>query len=1082
MNLRLRAIFVLSLTLIMAGARLPILAQETTRLLRQPAINQTDIAFVYGGDIWTVSRSGGVARRLTANPSIRRAPKFAPDGKYLAFSGNYDGNNDAYVIPADGGEPFRLTYHPANDMVMGWTPDSQSVLFRSGRAAHTQRIANLFTISVKGGLPKKLPLPEAGLASFSPDGTQIAYNRISREGATWKRYRGGLQAYISVFDLTNNQYSELPHTTTTDFYPMWVDDKIYFASDRTNTVNLFVYSTKNKSVKQLTRYTDYDVKWPSACSNALVFEHGGEINTLDLKTEKITPVNIQIKSDMLNTRPSLRHVEGNIASFALSPAGVRAVFEARGEIFTVPASKGETRNLTNTPGVREQNPVWSPDGKHIAYFSDRAGEMDIYTRSQDGSGEEVRITSDSNVYRTGLAWSPDSKSLLYTDASLHLWMVAIADKKPVLVDKSEVGPVSLGKWSADSKWIAYSKPTPALLNAIYLYSVEKRRIYNLSNGRFNDREPAFDLNGKYLYFISDRSFVPHLPGPEPGINFQNTAQVFALTLQNDTLSPLTPDSDEEKPKEEEKPKPDAPKADAPKPAAPVTPPATPAMKVDIEGLADRIIALPTPPGNYQGLSAGTGSVYFMNNGTLLQFSVASKQVATIMGGIANYDINAAGAKIIYNAPGNLYGIIDPTPNQQPGAGKLNLQLEAKVDPRAEWLQIFNEAWRQERDLYYDPNMRGLDWKAVGERYRKLIPSVAHRDDLSYLLGELIGELNTSHAYVDPGEPPRTPQVSGGLLGVDFEEANGFYRFKKIYRGENWDTARRSPLREPGINVKEGEYLIAVDGKPVTTGVEPYAFFENTADKAVVLKVNSKPSPDGAREVTVRPIANEDTLRYADWVDTNRQKIEKAFGGRVGYIHVPDTAQGGITEFGKAFYALLDKDALIVDERFNSGGFIPDFFVEKLSRKLLSIATPRYGADFKSPPAIIEGPKVMLANEWSGSGGDALPYFFRKAGVGPIIGKRTWGGLVGINGGIPLMDGGGVTAPQFGLWSPQDGKWIAENHGIDPDMEINNTPDKMLDGADPQLERAIAYIREQLKKNAPKKPKHPPFPVEKLENK
>ncbi len=1080
MKLWLHTVFVFLLALVLVNSAQ---AQETTRLLRQPTINQTDIAFVYGGDLWTVSRAGGVARRLTANPSLKRYPKFSPDGKSLAFTGNYDGNYDVYVIPAEGGEPVRLTYHPAPDFVMGWTPDSQSVLFRSGRQSHTQRINQLFTVPVKGGISQKLPLPEAGLASYSPDGKQIAYNRIQRESSTWKRYRGGLQAYVSVFDLTNNQYSELPHTNTTDFYPMWIGDKIYFASDRTNTVNLYVYNTNNKSVKQLTRYTDYDVKWPSAGSDAIVFEHAGEINILDVKTEKVTPVSIQIKSDMLNTRPALRHVEGIISNYALSPSGVRAVFEARGEIFTVPASKGETRNLTNTPGIREQRPVWSPDGKYIAYYSDKSGEMEIYIRAQDGTGEETRLTTDGNVYRFGLLWSPDSRAILYTDASMHLWMVTIADKKPVLVDRSTIGQVPLGKWSADSKWIAYSKPTPGFLSSLYLYSVDKKRVYPITTGRFNDREPVFDQNGKYLYFISDRTFVPHLPGPEPGINFQNTAQIYALTLQNDTLSPLSPESDEEKPKEEEKPKAEEkPKTDPQKAATPATTPASPEMKVDIEGLSDRIITLPTPPGNYQGLSAGTGVAYFTNNGTLSQFSVASKQVTTIIAGITGYDTNASGTKIIYNAPGNTYGIIDPSPNQQVGAGKLTLQLEAKVDPRAEWLNMFNEAWRQERDFYYDPNMKGLDWKALGERYRKLVPSVAHRDDLFYLLGEMIGELNTSHAYIEPNEAPPGPQVNVGLLGVDYEEANGFYRFKKIYKGENWDAGRRSPLREPGINVKEGDYLIAVNGKPVTTSQEPYALFENTADKAVVLKVNSKPSPDGAREVTVRPITTEDTIRYADWVDTNRQKVEKAFGGRVGYIHVPDTAQGGITEFGKAFYSLLDKDALIIDERFNSGGFIPDFFVEKLDRKLQSIASPRYGADFKSPGAIVTGPKVMLANEWAGSGGDAFPYFFRKAGVGPIIGKRTWGGLVGINDAFPLMDGGGVTVPQFGIWSPQDGKWIGENHGIEPDMEVNNTPDKMLNGFDPQLERAIEYIREQLKRNPPKKYQHPPFAIEKLENK
>jgi tricorn protease len=1056
-----------------SGLIAPLQAQEvSTRLLRQPDVSKTDIVFVYGGDIWLVARTGGVARRLTANPSIKRFPKFSPDGKYIAFSGNYDGNNDIYVIPAEGGEPTRLTYHPANDGVLGWTPDSQSILFRSGRSAHTFRINQVFTIPIKGGLPKRLPLPEAGLASFSPTGKQIAYNRIERENATWKRYRGGLQAYLSIFDLTTNKYTELPHTNTTDFFPMWRGDKIYFASDRSNTINLYAYDTKTRNTKQLTKYTNYDVKFPSAGQDAIVFEQGGEVRLFDLKTENITTVPISIKSDMVAARPQLRRVENNITGFALSPSGVRALIEARGEIFTVPAKKGETRNLTNSSSAREMNPAWSPDGKYIAYLSDKSGEYELYIRNQDGTGEETRLTTDGNVYRYGPLWSPDSKSLLYTDAAMRLWLVTLADKRPLLVDKSTIGSIPLGKWSADSKWIAYSKTHANGNNAIYLYQVPQQKVHQITDARFSDREPVFDQNGKYLYFVSDRTFQPSIIGPELGINFQNTTRVYAFTLQKETPSPFAPESDEEKPKE------DAPKTAAGSTPAPA-PPAPASMKVDIEGMADRILTLPPPPGNYGALSAGSGKLLFMNDGNALwQFDMNSKQATPLLNGIQAYDINPSASKIIY-ASGNTIGIIDAAPGQAVGAGRLTANLEMKVEPRAEWLQMYNEAWRIERDFYYDPNMRGLDWKGIGERYRKLVPGIAHRDDLSYLLGEMIGELNTSHAYVQQGELPAGPNISVGLLGVDFEEAGNFYRFKKIYKGQNWEQSRRSPLREPGINVKEGDYLIAVNGKPVSNTTEPYALFENTVGKAVTLKVNDKPSPDGAREIVVRPVASEGELRYNAWVERNRERVEKAFGGTVGYVHVPDTQFGGVVEFGKAFYAQTDKDALIVDERFNSGGFIPDFFVEKLNRKLLSVATPRYGIDFNNPGAAVYGPKVILANEWSGSGGDAFPYYFKKSGVGPIIGKRTWGGLVGISGGPTLLDGGAVTAPQFGLWSPQDGKWIAENHGVEPDIEVENTPDKMLNDEDPQLERAIEYIREQLKKNPPKKPQHPPFPVEKL---
>ncbi len=1129
----------------------------STRLLRQPDISRTSIVFVYGGDLWLVPRAGGTARRLTANPSIKRFPKFSPDGKWIAFTGNYDGNTDIYVIPAEGGEPKRLTYHPDVDYVLGWTPDSKSVLFRSPRTAFTRRFMKAFTVPVTGGMAHELPLPECGLASFSPDGGKIAYNRLDREFATWKRYRGGDQAYISIYDLKNNAYSELPHTDTTDFYPMWHGDKIYFASDRSLTVNLFCYDLRSKSTRQLTHYTDYDVKWPSLGPDAIVYEQGGVLHTYDLETEKESPLTIHVYSDMAAARPTLRHVESNITSYGISPSGARAVFCARGDVFTVPAKKGDTRDLTNTPGVREMNPAWSPDGKSIAYLSDRTGEYELYVRPQDGTGQETRITNDGHVFRYGPVWSPDSKSLMYGDATMKLWTVNVADKTPVLVDSSSIGEIPMGSWSPDSKWIAYVKEEPNRQTAIYLYSMDQKKATRVSTGQYDDRDPVFDKSGKYLYFLSDRTFSPTLMGPEINFNFQNTTGIYALILSKDTPSPFAPESDEEKPKDDA-PKPDKPttegekgrggeegdaargrhgdaanpesepstfnwsaqprhrseglgqpstfnpqpstdsgltthdsrlttpdiqakQADPTKPAEPVKPAAkapTP-TKIDLEGLYDRIVAIPVSPGSYSSLDSGSEKVFYLAGNALHQYDLAKQADSTILTGISRYDLNPAANKILYSAPGSTYGIVDASPGQAAGAGKLNLDLQMRTDPRAEWNQEFWEAWRYERDFYYDPNMHGLNWKAIGDRYASLVPSVAHRDDLTFLLGELVGELNTSHAYVQGAENPQVPQVGVGLLGVDFEPDSGYYRFKRIYRGENWTSDSRSPLTMPGVNVKEGEYLIAVNSVPLHTDTSPYAPFEGTEGKIVTLRVNSKPTDAGARDVQVRPVSSESGLRYLDWVEGNRRKVEAATGGRVGYVHVPDTSIGGITEFGKGFYSQTDKDALIVDERYNSGGFIPDFFVERLGRKLLSIATPRYGVDFRSPGGAVYGPKVILENEWSGSGGDAFPYFFRKYGIGPIIGKRTWGGLVGISGNYTLMGGGGVTVPQFGIWSPQDGRWVAENHGIDPDMEVSNTPDKVNEGHDPQLERAIAYIQEQLKKNPTPHYQHPPFPVDRV---
>ena len=1067
-------------------------AQESTRLLREPDISRTSIVFVYGGDLWLVPRTGGAARRLTANPSIKSYPKFSPDGRWIAFTGNYDGNTDVYVIPADGGEPKRLTYHPAGGMVLGWTPDSRSVLFRSSRASYTTRFTQLFTVPVTGGLETELPLPEAGLASLSPDGTQVAYNRIAREFRTWKRYRGGMQAYVSVYDMAHNRYWEVPHGDETDFYPMWHGDKIYFASDRTGTVNLFCYDIPRKTTRQLTHFDEYDVKWPSLGSDAIVFEEAGVLQTLDLATDKVTPLSVLAHSDLTATRPELRHVESEVASATISPSGTRALIEAHGDLFTVPAKKGDSRDITNTPGVREVLSAWSPDGKYVAYFSDRTGEYELCMRPQDGTGTETQLTSGCTDSETRLAafgnfngggfntlvWSPDSKALLFTDMAYRLWMVTLADKKPVLVDSDNVVPTIPGAWSPDSKWIAYVRLLPNFRSCVMLYSLDQKKPFAVTDGRFTDHRPVFDPGGKYLYFASERTFTPSPHAPETNIEFDNQTGLYALVLRADTPSPLAPESDEEKPKDESAKKDDAAKPDDGKSGKGPAP-----VRIDLDGLQNRIVPLPVPPGNYDSLAAGAGKLFYLADSRVLHvFDLAARDDKVIIAGIQSYDINPAATKILYTAvgpAGPTVGIIDPTPGQPPGAGKINLSLEMRTDPRAEWKEVYWEAWRFERDFYYDPAIKGLPWKTFGERYARLLPSVAHRDDLTYLLSELIGELNTSHAYVFPsglfGGGAAPTRI--GLLGVDFEPDQGYYRFRKIYEGENWDPARRAPLTEPGVKAKAGNYLIAVNGVPLRTDTNPYAPFEGTVGKTITLTINAKPSETGAWEVKVRPIADETSLRYVDWVEGNQRKVEQATGGRIGYFHVPNTADEGMTEFSKGFYSQLDKDGVIVDERFNSGGNIPTFFTERLGRKLLNMYTPRYGIDIRIPNEAIYGPKALLINEWAGSGGDIFPYYFRKSGIGPLIGKRTWGGITGIDFVFPFMDGSAVSAPNFRGWQPEDNRWFGENHGIDPDIEVSNTPDLMNQGHDPQLERAIAYIQDQLKKNPPPTRKHPPFPTE-----
>jgi tricorn protease len=1098
-----------------------------TRLLRYPDIHDNRVIFTYAGDLWLSPRDGGQARRLTAHPGIEYFAKFSPDGRWIAFSADYDGNTDVYVMPSDGGEPRRLTYHPSSDLTLGWTPDSRRVLFRSTRISFTTRFARLFTVSFEGGMPDALPIPSGGLSSYSPDGTKLAYNRIANEATTWKRYRGGTQQFISIYDLTANRYEEIPHTDAADAFPMWHGDKIYFISDRDGVMNLYVYDLPGTALRQLTHYREYDVKWPSLGrgeTNAIIYENGGHLYTLDLKTEKATEVQVTVASDLTLTRPRFVKVEKFINSYSLSPSGARALIGARGEIFTVPSKKGDARNLTNTSGVRELWPTWSPDGRWVAYFSDRTGEYELYIRGQDGVGEERRITNDGHAYRYGPAWSPDSTKLLFAEKTLKLFYVNVGDGKPVLIDQSSTGAINSYDWSPDSKWVAYAKQNRNLFGQIHLYSLERGKTFPVTDGMTDDRSPVFDRGGKYLYFFSNRNFSPTFSDfePESSFVFNSSTGIYAVTLAADTPSPFAPESDEEKGAaieasphssplagaggmgERGKPGTGGVSAAAAKPpeqnAAEETPikeaqpdtqkkdeakPEPKLIKIDTENINRRVVNIPVPPGRYTGLLAAKDTLFYLStppagdagaNSVLHLFDINKREDATLMTGVTSYDLSLSGDKVIYRA-GTVFGIVDAKPNQKVGDGKLDLTaLEMRLDPRAEWQQIFDEAWRIERDFYYDPTMRGLNWAAIKQRYAQELPYVAHRTDLNYLIGDMIGELSTSHAYVSGGEMPDVTRVGVGLLGVDFEISDGLYRFKKIYAGDNSSPSTRSPLSEPGVHVREGDYLLSVNGRPLRAGDNPFAPLENTVGKQVALKVNDKPNESGARIVTIRPVASETALRYLDWVEENRRKVSEATGGRSAYIHVPDTTVGGINAFFKAFYAQTDKDALIVDGRWNSGGFIPDFFAERLTRRILEYDAPREGENERYPRAAIYGPKVLIINEYAGSGGDSIPDYFRELGIGPIVGKRTWGGLTGIIGGLPMIDGGSVTAPSVAAWRVENGKsvWIVENKGVEPDIDLDARPDLVAAGRDPQLEQAIIMIKEQLAKNPPQNPKRPPY--------
>jgi tricorn protease len=1093
-------------------------ADSPTRLLRFADISKDQVVFAYAGDLWIAARSGGAARRLTSHVGDELYPKFSPDGKWIAFTGEYDGNPDVYVISADGGEPRRLTFHPSNDIVLGWTPDGKNILFRSDRfAAPPGRYSQLFLVSPQGGTPKRLQVPRADLTSFSPDGNKIAYLETSQEFRTWKRYRGGWSLPIAIFDLKSNSYEELPKTEGMDLFPMWHDNTVYFISDRDGVMNLYSYDLSSKQTKKLTEYKDYDIKWPSLGPDAIVYENGGLLYEYNLQSGKASNIPIQVHAEDIEARPEIKTVAENIAGFGLSPTAARAVVEARGNIFTVPAEHGSIRTLsTDNSGVHEMNPAWSPDGKWIAYLSDKTGEYEVYLRPQMG-GEDVRVTTDGGMYRYGPIWSPDSKKLLYWDKWHRLWWIATDDKKPVQVDQGDYADIIDGAWAPDSQWISYSKTDRRGAGQLFLYSLDQKKTTKISDGFYNDTNPVFDPEGKYIFFFSQRYFFPSLGQLDQRFNYYATDGIFALTLKTDEASPFKPESDEEKAadkdkKDEKDKKSDDKKAEgkskdtkkkdeakkdekkeegkeekkeekkeeAPKP-----------VQVDLNGIATRVAPAPLPSGIYGNLDARKGKLFYISQpqesraagteqdgapkGVLHTYDLEKHEDKELLSGIEGYALDKEGKKVLYKA-GPVLGVIETAPGKKVGDGKLDLSsLQVRIDPREEWKQTFHEAWRIERDFYWDPAMTGHDWKKIGARYEALLPWLAHRSDLNYLIGEMISELSTSHTYVGGGDRPKKLNITVGMLAADFEPDGGYYRIAKIYPGENWSEATRSPLTEPGLKVSAGNYLIAVNGQEAKSGEEVYSYFQNLAGKLVTLKINSKPSADGAWEIVVKPVPNESGARYIDWFNVNRKKVEEATGGRIGYMYVPNTTIEGIIQFDKAFNAQLDKDGIIIDERYNQGGNIPDFYTEKLKRQLLALVAGRDTKDIPWPPVGIFGPKVMIVNELAGSGGDAFPWFFRREKIGPIVGTRTWGGLVGIGNVQPLRDGGFVTAPGFGFWSTDNGgEWVVEQHGVDPDYVVPQRPDLVVRGHDPQLEKAIELAKEALKdyKPIPPRPKYP----------
>ena len=1073
---------IFSLTAILVLALAVFLSAGEARLLRTPDINGDLLVFVYAGDIWSVPAQGGTARRLTSHPGLELSPKISPDGKWIAFSGEYSGTRQVYVIPSEGGSPRQLTYYNSvglmpprggyDNQVLDWTPDSKKILFRGNRTPFGERNGKYFLVGLDGGLETALQIPEAGGGTFSPDGRTIAYTPISREFRTWKRYKGGRAQDIWTYDLDKDTAKRLTDFEGTDQHPIWVKDKIVFVSDRDLTLNFYSYDLKTAKIEQITAFKDYDVLWPSGRNGRIAFEKGGEINILDTAAMKTHPVRVDLDFDNPNTLPYFKTVDKSILNFDISPTGKRAVFEARGDLFTVPATEGVTVNLTRSAGVREMNPAWSPDGRYVAYYSDKTGEYELYLMDVSAGNAVTALTENSRTWRFAPLWSPDSSKIAFGDKTGTLRFIDIKTKAVTDVDSATVNDFQDYTWAPDSKWIAYPKDTPNGQIAIFAYSLEKKTRLQLTEGLYNDGSPAFSQDGKYLYFSSNRNFNLTFSSFEFDYLYTNAGGVYAIALAKDA-PPLLPEKNDVEPVKKDEPKPEA-KADAKSKAE--EPKKGIEVKIDADGILRRIIALPLPPGNYGGVLAADTNVFYFRDGGIFQFSLSDRKESPVLAGINGLAVSADRKKILYRH-GQAFGIVDLRPGQKPGDGALRLvDMTMKIEPRLEWAQIFNDAIRIYRDWFYVRNMHGVDWAGMKEKYGRLVPYLGHRADLDFIFGELVGELNVGHAYVEWGDIPWASRVEGGLLGADLaaDAKAGRYVIKKIYPGESWNEALRSPLTESGVDVKEGDYLIALNGRDVTLKDNPYQFLENTFGRRIAISVNAKPEPAGARESWIRPIKSEQGLFYLDWVQSRRALAEKLSGGRVGYIHVPDTSVPGNMELFKGFYSYSEKDALIIDERYNGGGFIPGRMVEILHRPLLSYWAGRNPGMTKVPNYVHSGPKAMLINHYSASGGDAFPYFFKELNIGPLIGTRTWGGLVGIGGNPVFVDGGSIDVPQSGIVGT-NGEWVVEGVGVSPDIEVWDSPDQVVKGHDPSLEKAVEVLMKELAAKPAMKPVKPADP-------
>ena len=1075
------ALAVLSLTLSM-GAK----AQDEARLMRYPDINKNLIAFVYAGDIWSVDSGGGHANRLTSHAGMEMFPKISPDGKWIAFSAEYSGSRQIFVMPSTGGTPRQLTYYNSvgempprggiDHAVLDWTSDSQNILIRANRTPFGDRNGKYYMVSLSGGLEKPLPIVNGGFAALSPDNRQICFTAVDREFRTWKRYKGGRASDLWIYDLKNNTSEQMTDFKGTDQLPTWFGEHIYFASDRDLKLNIYQYNYKTKALKQMTTHTDFDCMWPSGENGQMVYENGGYIYKLNLQTGKEEKVTIKVHFDNPNILPYYKNVKDFVQSYDVSPTAKRALFSARGDIFSVPAENGPTYNLTNTQGVREIYPRWSPNGKYISYFSDASGEYEIYLLENKKGAKAQQLTSGSTAWKYNAEWSPDSKYMVYFDRTLQLKLVEVQTGKTTVVTNADRDEIHSYSFSPDSKWITYDKEGANGLGAVWVYNLETAQNQQLTNDSFNDNSPVFSTDGQFIWFVSDRDFNLAFSSFEFNYVYNKSTRIFALALKADGPKLFKDKNDLEPVKEAEITKGEAKNdkkektEDNPAVAKPVK------VSIDMEGIESRITAFPVKAGEYKNLAAMDGGILYISEGNLQKYSIEDKKEVKLLENVTQAVLSADGKMMIYRS-GKDFGITALTADQKPEAGKLNLEdLTMKIDPKKEWAQIYTDGWRIFRDYFYLSNMHGVNWKEIKGRYSPLVPYVSHRADLDYILGEIISETNTGHSYVDWSDFERVKRVNTGLLGAELkaDEASGKYRIEKIYKGENWNEDRRSPLTEQGVVVKEGDFLMAVEGVELNTTMNPYELLENTYGKTIEITVNSKPEIAGAKTYTIKPIVSELELIYLDWVSERRAMVDKLSGGKIGYIHVPNTSTDGNRELFRGMYAYNEKEALIIDDRYNGGGFIPDVMTDLLNRKTLSYWQRNGLSAMKTPGVAHNGPKVMLTNGYSSSGGDAFPYYFRKKGLGKLIGTRTWGGLVGMSGNAELVDGGYIAVPRFGIYD-ENQQWIIEGIGVYPDIEVVDRPEQLAKGIDPCIEKAVEVLLKELKDNPVKKWSNPTPP-------